>query len=245
MPTTTCRRASTSRRDCSRSPMRPTLLRNELAKPGLRMRADGAGHEHRSRTSRSSANGGSRARSSRCSPECEHPFTIVTKSALVERDLDVIAPMAAKRMARVFVSITTLDKTLARTLEPRAAAPHRRLQAVAALAQAGVPTGVMVAPIIPQLNDKDLEAILEAASQAGATHAGWVILRLAAGGRAAVPRLARDASSAARAARDEPRAPDPRRARLRRDVRQAPDRQRRLRAAHPRSASRSRASDSA
>jgi len=110
--------------------------------------------------------------------ECEHPFTIVTKSALVERDLDVIAPMAAKRMARVFVSITTLDKTLARTLEPRAAAPHRRLQTVATLAQAGVPTGVMVAPIIPQLNDKDLEAILEAASQAGASHAGWVILRL-------------------------------------------------------------------
>jgi DNA repair photolyase len=110
--------------------------------------------------------------------QCEHPFTIVTKSALVERDLDLIAPMAAKRMARVFVSITTLDKTLARTLEPRAAAPHRRLQAVAALAQAGVPTGVMVAPIIPQLNDKDLEAILEAASKVGATHAGWVILRL-------------------------------------------------------------------
>ena len=109
---------------------------------------------------------------------CEHPFTIVTKSALVERDLDVIAPMAAKRMARVFLSVTTLDKTLARTLEPRAAAPHRRLQAVAALALAGVPTGVMVAPIIPQMNDKDLEAILEAASQAGATHAGWVILRL-------------------------------------------------------------------
>ena len=110
--------------------------------------------------------------------ECEHPFTIVTKSALVERDLDVIAPMAAKRMARVFVSVTTLDKALARTLEPRAAAPHRRLQAIAALAASGVSTGVMVAPIIPQLNDKDLEAILEAAAQAGATLAGWVILRL-------------------------------------------------------------------
>jgi len=109
---------------------------------------------------------------------CEHPFTIVTKSALVERDLDVIAPMAAKNMARVFVSVTTLDKTLARTLEPRAAAPHRRLQAIATLASAGVPTGVMVAPIIPQLNDKDLEAILEAASRAGASMAGWVILRL-------------------------------------------------------------------
>jgi DNA repair photolyase len=110
--------------------------------------------------------------------ECRHPFTIVTKSALVERDLDIIAPMAARNMARVFVSITSLDKALARTLEPRAAAPHRRLQAIAALAEAGVPAGVMVAPLIPQMNDKDLEAILEAASQAGATMAGWVILRL-------------------------------------------------------------------
>jgi DNA repair photolyase len=109
---------------------------------------------------------------------CEHPFTIVTKSALVERDLDIIAPMAAKNMARVFVSITTLDKELARTMEPRAAAPHRRLQAVRTLARAGVPTGVMVAPLVPQLNDKDLEAILEAAAEAGATLAGWVILRL-------------------------------------------------------------------
>jgi len=109
---------------------------------------------------------------------CEHPFTIVTKSALVERDLDIIAPMAAKNMARVFLSVTTLDKALARTLEPRAAAPHRRLQAIATLAKAGVPTGVMVAPIIPQLNDKDLEAILEAAAAAGASMAGWVILRL-------------------------------------------------------------------
>ncbi|MDH5286246.1 MAG: PA0069 family radical SAM protein [Betaproteobacteria bacterium] len=110
--------------------------------------------------------------------ECEHPFTIVTKSALVERDLDIIAPMAAKGMARVCLSVTTLDKSLARTLEPRAAAPHRRLQAIATLAAAGVPTGVMVAPVIPQLNDRDLEAILEAAGQAGARFAGWIMLRL-------------------------------------------------------------------
>jgi DNA repair photolyase len=110
--------------------------------------------------------------------ECEHPFTIVTKSALVERDIDLIAPMAAKGMARVYLSITTLDKSLARTMEPRAAAPHRRLQAVAALAAAGIPTGVMVAPLIPQLNDCDLEAILEAAARAGATQAGWIMLRL-------------------------------------------------------------------
>jgi DNA repair photolyase len=110
--------------------------------------------------------------------DCEHPFTIVTKSALVERDLDLIAPMAQRNMARVFVSVTSLDRALARTMEPRAAAPHRRLETIAALAHAGVPTGVMVAPIIPQLNDRDLEAILEAAAKAGATQAGWVLLRL-------------------------------------------------------------------
>ena len=89
--------------------------------------------------------------------EHEHPFTIVTKSALVERDIDVIAPMAARRMARVYLSITTLDRDLARRMEPRAAAPHRRLQAVQALNEAGIPVGVMVAPIIPRLNDRDLE----------------------------------------------------------------------------------------
>ncbi len=109
---------------------------------------------------------------------CHHPFTIVTKSSLVERDLDIIAPMARAGMARVYVSVTTLDKALARTLEPRAAAPHRRLQTIAALASAGVPVGVMVAPIIPQLTDCDLEAIVEAAAKAGAQSAGWVMLRL-------------------------------------------------------------------
>ena len=108
----------------------------------------------------------------------EHPFTIVTKSALVERDLDLIAPMAAKNMARVYLSITSLDRELARTLEPRAAAPPRRLQAMRALADAGVPVGVLVAPVIPQLNDRDLEAILEAAAAHGATSAGWILLRL-------------------------------------------------------------------
>jgi DNA repair photolyase len=109
---------------------------------------------------------------------CEHPFSIVTKSALVERDLDLIAPMAAKNMARVYVSITTLDRELARKLEPRAAAPQRRLQTVKALAEAGVSVGVLAAPIIPQLNDRDLEAILDAAASNGATDAGWILLRL-------------------------------------------------------------------
>ncbi len=108
----------------------------------------------------------------------EHPFTIVTKSALVERDIDLIAPMAAKRMARVYLSITTLDRDLARKMEPRAAAPQRRLQAVKTLSDAGIPVGVMVAPIIPQLNDRDLEAILEACAGNGARSAGWVLIRL-------------------------------------------------------------------
>ena len=110
--------------------------------------------------------------------ECEHPFSIVTKSARVERDIDLIAPMAAKNMARVFVSVTTLDHELARTLEPRATAPRRRLQAVKALSDAGIPVGVLVAPVIPQLNDRDLEAILDAAAANGARHAGWILLRL-------------------------------------------------------------------
>jgi DNA repair photolyase len=110
--------------------------------------------------------------------QCEHPFSIVTKSSRVERDLDLIAPMAAKNMARVYVSITTLDHDLARKLEPRATAPTRRLQAIKTLADAGVPVGVLVAPIIPQLNDRDLEAILDAAAVNGARHAGWIMLRL-------------------------------------------------------------------
>jgi DNA repair photolyase len=102
----------------------------------------------------------------------------VTKSALVERDIDLIAPMAAKNMARVYISITTLDKALARSLEPRAATPPRRLQAVKALSDAGVPVGVLAAPVIPQLNDRDLEAIVDAAAKAGATGAGYTMLRL-------------------------------------------------------------------
>jgi DNA repair photolyase len=110
--------------------------------------------------------------------ECAHPFSIVTKSAGVLRDLDLIAPMAARNMARVYVSITTLDRELARRLEPRAAAPQRRLETIRALADAGVPVGVLTAPVIPQLNDRDLEAILEAAAANGASAAGWILLRL-------------------------------------------------------------------
>ena len=109
---------------------------------------------------------------------CEHPLTIVTKSALVERDLDLLGPMAEKKLVKVFVSITTLDRQLARRLEPRAASPQRRVDTLGALATAGIPCGVMVGPVIPSLTDKSMEAILEAAAGAGATMAGWIMLRL-------------------------------------------------------------------
>jgi DNA repair photolyase len=110
--------------------------------------------------------------------ECSHPFSVVTKSAGIERDLDLIAPMAARRLAAVYVSVTTLDAPLARILEPRAASPLRRLQTIAALAAAGVPVGVSVSPVIPFINEPELERILEAAAQAGATSAFSVVLRL-------------------------------------------------------------------
>jgi len=110
--------------------------------------------------------------------ECEHPFTMVTKSALVERDLDLLAPMAKKNLVKVFVSIASLDRTLARKLEPRAASPQRRMDVLRNLAQAGVPCGVMVAALIPGLNDKTLEEVLEGAAAAGAAEAAYVIMRL-------------------------------------------------------------------
>jgi DNA repair photolyase len=109
---------------------------------------------------------------------CNHPLTVVTKSALIERDIDLLAPMAKKNLVKAFVSITTLDHRLARTLEPRAASPRRRVDALRALAGAGIPCGVMVAPLIPALTDKSLEAVLESAAKAGATMAGWILLRL-------------------------------------------------------------------
>jgi len=108
----------------------------------------------------------------------EHPFTIVTKSALVVRDLDLLAPAAERRQTSVHLSITTLDPALAGRMEPRAASPARRLDALRALSGASVPCGVMAAPMIPGLNDHELERILEAAKDAGATSAGWVLLRL-------------------------------------------------------------------
>ncbi len=110
--------------------------------------------------------------------ECEHPITITTKGVLIERDLDLLAPMAAKNLVRAYVSIAMLDRELARKLDPRAPTPQRRLEMIGALSKAGVPVGVSVAPVIPQLTDKDLEAILEAAAAQGARLATWVMLRL-------------------------------------------------------------------
>jgi DNA repair photolyase len=109
---------------------------------------------------------------------CDHPLTIVTKSALIERDIDLLAPMAKKNLVKAFLSITTLDHRLARSLEPRAASPNRRVDAIRALAGAGIPCGVMVAPLIPALTDPSMEAVLEASAEAGATMAGWILLRL-------------------------------------------------------------------
>ena len=109
---------------------------------------------------------------------CRHPVTIVTKSAAILRDVDLLAPMAADGLAMVCVSVTSLDAELARKLEPRAAAPHRRLQAIEQLSAAGIPVGAMVAPIIPGLTDHQLEAILAAVVRAGASQASYVLLRL-------------------------------------------------------------------
>jgi DNA repair photolyase len=109
---------------------------------------------------------------------CDHPVGIVTKSNLVLRDLDILAPMAAKGLAKVYLSVTTLEKDIARKMEPRAPIPARRLEAIERLAAAGVPVGVMVAPIIPAVNDSEIEKIMTRAYSAGAREAGYVMLRL-------------------------------------------------------------------
>lgn len=110
--------------------------------------------------------------------DCNHPLTIVTKSALVERDLDILGPMAQKGLLHVAVSVTTLQRDLSRTMEPRAATPERRLGTISALSAAGVPVSVLVAPLIPVLTDHELEQILVQARNAGARDAGYVLLRL-------------------------------------------------------------------
>jgi DNA repair photolyase len=110
--------------------------------------------------------------------ECRHPVSFVTKGGLIERDLDLLAAMARDRLVNVHFSITTLDNRLASKMEPRATAPHGKLRAMRALHEAGVPVGVLVAPVVPMLTDQELERILEAAREHGARSAGYVLLRL-------------------------------------------------------------------
>ena len=107
-----------------------------------------------------------------------HPVGIVTKSALVLRDIDILSRMAKRNIAKVALSVTTLDPKLARVMEPRASTPARRLDALRRLSEAGMPTSVMVAPVIPAINDAEIERILDAAAAVGVKEAGYVLLRL-------------------------------------------------------------------
>lgn len=158
-------------------PRAAELLRRELARPGYRCAPIALGSntdpyqplERRMRITRSVLE---------VLAEHRHPFTIVTKSALVLRDLDVLVDMAREGMAKVFLSITTLDPELARRMEPRAASPSRRVGAVRILAEHGVPVGVLASPMIPGLNDHELERILEASAGAGAECAAYLLVRL-------------------------------------------------------------------
>ena len=110
--------------------------------------------------------------------ECRHPVTLVTKSSLIIRDIDLLTALAKQRLVRVFISLTTLDDALKRTLEPRTASPMARLKTLRTLSQAGVPAGALIAPIIPGLNDHEMERLLQAAREAGARTAAWTLLRL-------------------------------------------------------------------
>ena len=158
-------------------PDAPRLLRDELARPGYRCEPIALGTntdpyqpiERRFNITRGILE---------VLLEHRHPVTITTKSALVTRDLDILGEMAELGLAKAFLSVTTLDRRLANRLEPRASTPDKRLEAIRALAAAGVPAGVMVAPVIPGLTDPELESILLAAARAGAREAGWLLLRL-------------------------------------------------------------------
>jgi DNA repair photolyase len=153
------------------------LLEQELAKPGYRPAVIAMGTntdpyqplEKKLRITRSILE---------VLSECRHPVGIVTKSALIRRDIDLLAPMAEQGLAAATISLTTLDSGLSRVMEPRAASPARRLETIRALSAAGIPTGVLVAPMIPALNDREMESLLEAAVEAGARTAGYVLLRL-------------------------------------------------------------------
>lgn len=110
--------------------------------------------------------------------ERSHPVTIVTKSSLIERDLDLLTRLAEKNLVKVMISVTTLDTDLKNIMEPRASSPSQRLKTISLLNQAHIPVGVLFAPVIPFINDQEMEAVIEAVSKAGASHAGFVVLRL-------------------------------------------------------------------
>lgn len=158
-------------------PDAPRLLERELSKPGYRPRVIAIGTntdpyqpiEKEWRIMRQILE---------VLEAANHPVSIVTKSALIMRDVDILSQMAAKGLAWVGLSVTTLDRKLARCMEPRAATPSRRLEAIRTLSDAGVPVGVLAAPLIPSLNDHELERILDSAQAAGAQEASYVLLRL-------------------------------------------------------------------
>ena len=158
-------------------PDAPKLLERELAKPGYKVRPIAIGTntdpyqpiEKEWRIMRQILE---------VLKAADHPVMIVTKSAMVTRDIDLLAPMAEKGLAKVGLSVTTLDRKLARLMEPRASTPSKRLEAIKALSEAGIPATVMVAPVIPALNDHEIERILDSGKTAGATQASYVLLRL-------------------------------------------------------------------
>ena len=153
------------------------LLRRELSKPGYRCEVISLGANTDPYQPAERKLGITRSILAVCA-EFNQPLGIITKNALIERDLDILAPMAQKNLVNVYVSINNLDHDIARRLEPRCVAPQRRIETIRTLAQAGVPVGVLVAPVIPFLTDDQIEAVLEAAHAAGATQAGYVVLRL-------------------------------------------------------------------
>lgn len=155
----------------------PELLRRELAKPGYKPEplALGVNTDAYQPCER---NLQLTKRVLEVLHECEHPVGLITKASLIERDIELLAEMAAKKLACVTITITTLNHDIARTLEPRATAPARRLRTIQRLSEAGIPVGVNIAPIIPFVTDEELERVLQAAADAGATSASYIILRL-------------------------------------------------------------------
>ncbi|MYN25579.1 PA0069 family radical SAM protein [Duganella levis] len=155
----------------------PEMLRRELAKPGYEPQSIALGVntdayqpcERQYKLTR---------RVLEVLQECQHPVGLITKNSLIERDIDILSAMAAKRQAGVAITLTTLDPAIARTLEPRAAAPARRLRTIRTLTDAGIPVAVSIAPIIPFITEPDIERILEAVKDAGAISAHYTVLRL-------------------------------------------------------------------